>query len=180
MVDRVNSEERNYSQREFSREKCIVEKVVGKKVRAGQIIYLVKWLNNPESNFTWEQEDKLVNLKEFVRDYEEQCQSGKFKKDEKKVSINKDRGVFPPEGNLITDRPNEIVKVKLKENSLYVKIAWCPRVSGITPKNSSYPYEEVWAKFPHLLLGFYEKRITVGDKQMSNLVNKNLCEYHLK
>jgi hypothetical protein len=177
MVDRfhadshVNSEDKDEIGRDLRREEWIVEKIIDKKVRVGQVFYLVKWLNYPDNNCTWEPEAKLVNLKEFVRDYEDDCRSGKSKNEERKNWKNKSR-FFPPEGNLITDRPQDIEKVKLKENSLYVKISWCPRVSGITPRKSLFRYEEIRAKFPNLLIDFFEKQTTIGDKQMSKLVKK--------
>jgi len=154
----------------------IVEKIVNKKVREGKVFYLVKWQNYPETEYTWESELKLENLKELIKEYEEE--------NELKSSIDKTINVlknnpksFPPEGSLEIDRPKEIRRLKIIRGELFMKVKWFPRVSGLIPKKSLIKYDAIRNVYPLIVLKFLERKITLNDISISELLKENkMCK----
>ena len=161
------------AENDFEREEYIVERIIDKKERGEEVFYLVKWQNYKERNLSWEPESKLINLQELIKEYEDDLKSGKLQNNNDKNFCKSKSKFFPPEGNLVTDRPQEVRKIKIKDDCLYLKVVWFPRVSGITPRQTMIRYEDIRTKFPNLLLDFYEEHTNIGDKPMSKLVNKN-------
>jgi hypothetical protein len=150
----------------------VVEKVVDKKVREGKVFYLVKWEKNPEIEFSWERESKLDNLKELIKEYEDEC-GGRNSYDKSLSKNESNRKTFPPEGTLETDRPKEIRKMKIVNRSVYLKVKWFPRVSGVVPRHSLIQYDVMRNMYPLMVLDFFERQIILNDMSISDLVKEN-------
>ncbi|XP_038877764.1 chromo domain protein LHP1-like isoform X2 [Benincasa hispida] len=61
-----------------------VEAIRRKRVRKGQLQYLVKWRGWPETENTWEPLDNLQACSEFIDEFEERSRSGKQRKRKRK------------------------------------------------------------------------------------------------
>jgi len=62
-----------------SQQKFFVEKIVGKDIVNGIIVYRVKWENYPSSQNTWESVDHLQGYENLIEEYESQILGNSYK-----------------------------------------------------------------------------------------------------
>jgi hypothetical protein len=150
----------------------LVEKIVNKKVREGKVFYLVKWDNYPEMEYTWEPESKLENLKELIKEFEDENEF-KSSNDKSVIILQNNHKSFPPEGSLEIDRPKEIRRMKIIRGELFMKVKWFPRVSGLIPRQSLIKYDAIRNVYPLMVLEFLERKITLNDISISEILKEN-------
>ena len=150
----------------------LVEKIVNKKVREGKVFFLVKWENYPEMEYTWEPESKLENLKELIKEYEDENEF-KSSNDKSVIILQNNQKSVPPEGSLEIDRPKEIRRMKIIRGELFMKVKWFPRVSGLIPRQSLIKYDAIRNVYPLIVLEFLERKITLNDISISQILKEN-------
>jgi hypothetical protein len=73
----------------------VVERILDKRVRKGVIQYLIKWLDYPEDESTWESEANCANCKYLIDEFEK---SQPKKKNLKAIPTSKDKIVMSSDG----------------------------------------------------------------------------------
>jgi hypothetical protein len=148
-----------------------VEKILDKKYENGRLLYLVKWLDYPNSENTWEPLTHLTDVRELIEEFEkEQLEKEKggfvdknFEFDDRpfkfKYISNK-----PPTGNIKTDIPKKFKSAKKAEENVYILVEWNERMDGIQPLDSYIVNKVLREKYGNMLLDFYEDRLKFNNK----------------
>jgi hypothetical protein len=74
---------------------------------------------------------------------------------------------LPVKASLDIDIPYCVKWVKKTTQGTWVEIEWMPRSDGITPNNELITYKTVRAKYPQLLIDFYEDRLITNKTKIS-------------
>lgn len=165
-----------------------VEKLVKCKIKKSKRFFLVKWLNYPENENTWESEKSLrKNCKEMIIE---------FDREKKKISrVTSESGDFDllsfhnswafsgyKETKTPITKPTEALLIKTEkkeEENLTIKTEFDEvqpvKVIGVVPGKHleagfigmlfsdgeirSFPYQEGREKWPQLLIDFFETRL---------------------
>ncbi|XP_055335230.1 M-phase phosphoprotein 8-like isoform X2 [Paramacrobiotus metropolitanus] len=92
-----------------------VEQINGKKTVKGKVFYLVKWLNWPKSQSTWEPAEHVAHCHELIQEYDEFLQNKKTKRASSGRSANKRSEAR--NSNSRSDTPHPVAVEKQLDNA---------------------------------------------------------------
>jgi hypothetical protein len=143
-----------------------VEKILAKKYEAGRLLYLVKWLDYPESQNTWEPLTHLTEVPELIEEFEKEQldREESLDLDERSTKSKKSVNSKPPCGNVRTDTAKRFKNAKRVEDKVYILVEWRERVDGIQPLDTYVLNKNLREKYGNMLLDFYEERLKFNNK----------------
>jgi hypothetical protein len=150
-----------------------VEKIMDKKYENGRLLYLVKWLDYPDSENTWEPLSHLTDVPELIEAFEKDyCRRLSGEKDlelnEKPTPVKQLYKHKAPSGNIKLDVPKNLKSAKNEAGRVYVLVEWRERIDGIQPADSYVLNRELREKYWSMLLDFYEDRLKFNNKYKEN------------
>lgn len=144
-------------------EEFVVERVVDKRMRNGQVEYFLKWKNYPDADNTWEPAGNL-DCPALIADYERLATQNKKKPAEKKR-----QGRAPKK---TTHEPEKIIGATDASGELMFLMKWKD-----TEEADLVPAKEANVRWPAVVIAFYEKRLTWKNTTASN-VKENVSPTH--
>lgn len=166
-----------------------VEKIAGKKVQDGKVLYLIKWRGFSDSDSTWEPIEHMIGSMDLVHQYEsdhatrpkvaKKCAMEKPKRkrlmkapapslevedwsvveEEPKPKARRVLRKAKP-GSFDTDAVQSIARVIKADGKLKFEVGWKER-AGVTPANSVVTLEELEEKEPKMLISFFIKMLGI-------------------
>jgi hypothetical protein len=152
-----------------------VEKIIAKRYDGEKILYLVKWLDYPDSENTWEPLAHLSGIPDMVEKFEAEEMRKLTKKlsSEHDLELNEKPGKShfqskPVQGNLMIDVPKCLRSAKTVNGKVYILVEWRERIDGIQPLESYVYNRTLRENYSNLLLDFYEARLKFNTKYKEN------------
>ena len=132
-----------------------VEEILNKRIKKGQIEYLVKWKgwDLPEHN-TWEHQDHLANSTEMIKEYEIKLQQQKLM-----MKYGPDSNIRP-RGFSRGLEAEKIVGATFETGKIFFSVKWkdCDQTDIVSAKEANL-------RIPQLVIQFYEERVDWGEEE---------------
>ena len=132
-----------------------VEEILNKRIKKGQIEYLVKWKgwDLPEHN-TWEHQDHLANSTEVIKEYEIKLQQQKLM-----MKYGPDSNIRP-RGFSRGLEAEKIVGATFETGKIFFSVKWkdCDQTDIVSAKEANL-------RIPQLVIQFYEERVEWGEEE---------------
>ena len=132
-----------------------VEEILNKRIKKGQIEYLVKWKgwDLPEHN-TWEHQDHLANSTEVIKEYEIKLQQQKLM-----MKYGPDSNIRP-RGFSRGLEAEKIVGATFETGKIFFSVKWkdCDQTDIVSAKEANL-------RIPQLVIQFYEERVDWGEEE---------------
>ena len=143
-------------------EEFIIKKIINKRVnKSGQVEYLIQWEGYPIEKASWENEEALDNVKEFVSEYEDSHKLTS-KKDDNQLFIaskTQNKKIEFREKMPVDEEPEKVVNVKKIHDRLCCLVEWKENSYGIKRENCFIPNEIFKENYSILLIEYYETKV---------------------
>jgi len=132
-----------------------VEELLNKRIKKGQVEYLVKWKgwDLPEHN-TWEHRDNLANSSEIISEYEIKLQHQKLM-----MKYGPDSNI-KPRGFARGFEAEKILGATFETGQIFFSVKWedCEVTDIVSAKEANL-------RIPQLVIQFYEERVDWGQEE---------------
>jgi hypothetical protein len=143
-------------------EEFVIKKIIDKRLNnLCQHEYLIQWEGYPIDKASWENEEALENVKEFIVEYENSCKQ-KSKKDENNLFITskaQNKKIEFREKMPIDEEPEKVINVKKIHDKLCCLVEWKENSYGVKRENCFIPNEIFKENYSILLIEYYETKV---------------------
>lgn len=136
-------------------------RIIAKKIIKGNTYYKIVWKKEEDDKeeTTWEPKENIID-KELIYQYD-----NIYSKRPHKDDIN----FYAYNGNISVDRPLSIIRRDIKNDisgDLAVLVKWHQRKNGTVPNDSIVRLSEIKAKYPRLVIKYYENHLLLSNNNI--------------